>query len=235
MSYYRKLGIFVRIPESGTVKTRLVPPLADDDACALYEAFLRDLFCRLERLKKVAITVFVSGGDPSGLRDMAPERFVLVGQEGRDLGERMKNAFDSLLDAEGDMAVIIGSDSPDLPLAFIKRAFLKLKHKEIVLGPASDGGYYLIGLKRLVPRLFDGVDWGTGSVLEETLRIVHEQGMSGGLLPLWYDVDDVDSLALLRSMLLGRRIERRDRLRHTERVMNEILSTVETKHRKPRP
>ncbi|MDH3217415.1 MAG: TIGR04282 family arsenosugar biosynthesis glycosyltransferase [Candidatus Krumholzibacteria bacterium] len=223
MSSFRKLGIFVRIPEPGRVKTRLVPPLSAEGACDLYDAFLRDLFARVDKLKKVAVTVFYSGDTPDALRAFAPKRFRLEAQKGQGLGERLHNAFGHLLDSDRSMAVVIGSDSPDLPLTFIKRAFLKLKHKDIVLGPTSDGGYYLIGLKKLLPAVLENITWGTASVLEETLERVREHSLSCSLLPLWYDVDDVHSLALLRTMLLGRRIERSDRLWRTERIMEEIF------------
>lgn len=229
MSFFRHLGIFVRIPEPGLVKTRLVPPLSPEEASLLYRAFLRDLFARLEKLKKVSVTVFFSDGEPAPLRDIMPDRFHLVRQEGESLGERLRNGFRHLLADNGSMAVIIGSDSPDLPLAFIKRAFLKLKHKDIVLGPASDGGYYLIGLKSPLPELFENVSWGTPSVLEETLQQVRASSLSCALLPLWYDVDDVHSLALLRSMLLGRRIQKSGGLQHTERVLDNVFSRGRTK------
>jgi len=224
MSYFRKLGIFVKVPESGPVKTRLVPPLAEEDARHLYGAFLRDLFDRLDKLKKVDVTIFFTGGDdPSTLQAFAPDRFRFVPQGGRDLGQRLSNAFGQLLNNEGDAAVIIGSDSPDLPLTFVKRAYLKLKRKDVVLGPASDGGYYLVGMTRLRGELFSGPAWGSETVLAETLEIIQEHSLSCSILPLWYDVDDAHTLALLRSMLLGRQIERRDRLRHTERALEQIL------------
>ena len=225
MSYSRKLGIFARIPASGHVKTRLVPPLSEDDARLLYTAFVSDLFVRLEKLKKVDVTVFYTGGnDPAPLRAVAPDRFRFVAQEGSSLGERLEHSFARLLRDDDSLAAVIGSDSPDIPLTFVKRAFLKLKHKDVVLGPTSDGGYYLIGLKGRRPELFSGPVWSTGAVLEQTLEIVRDRRLSCSLLPLWYDVDDAHTLALLRGMLLGRQIERGDRLRHTERVMREIAS-----------
>jgi rSAM/selenodomain-associated transferase 1 len=194
-----------------------------ESARELYEAFVRDLFVRVEKLKKVQVTVFVGGGDPASLRALAPDRFRLVAQEGDGLGERMGNAFRHLIEGDGVTAVVIGSDSPDVPLVFVKRAFLKLKHRDVVLGPASDGGYYLIGLKQSHPELFQGPAWGTAHVLTETLEIARDHTLSCSLLPLWYDVDDIHGLGLLRAMLLGRRIERRDRLRHTERIIEQLF------------
>jgi rSAM/selenodomain-associated transferase 1 len=225
VSYFKKLGIFARVPEAGRVKTRLVPPLSPDEACRLYEAMLRDLFSRLSRLKKTQVTVFYAGDDPEPLRELLPAgttRVSLEAQRGDALGDRLHHAFEHLLESERDVAAIIGSDSPDLPIPYLKRAFLKLKHKDVVLGPASDGGYYLIGLRRPVPGLLDGISWGTEAAFEDTLRQVSDHGLSCSLLPLWYDVDDIHSLALLRSMMIGRRIEKSCRLPHTERFLDTL-------------
>ena len=222
MAYVKKLGIFVKTPVPGQVKTRLVPPLSEDQACDLYRAFLQDLFGRIAKVKKVAGTIFYSGDDPDTIREMAPPRYDVVAQEGESLGERLRNAFGVLLGGEDAVAVIIGSDSPDIPLSFLKRAFLKLKHKDIVIGPASDGGYYLIGLKNIVEPLFNGVTWSKDTVLRETLEKVHTENLACSLLPLWYDVDDVKSLALLQSMLLAKKIEKRDRLPFTERLLSKL-------------
>lgn len=222
MSYHRKLGLFVRVPAPGAVKTRLVPPLTEEEACRLYSAFLSDLMPRIARFKRADVVVFYTGGGPEPLRSIAPDHFQLVEQKGDTLGSRLAHAFDTLLADERDTAVVIGSDSPDLPLPFVKRAFQKLKHRDVVLGPASDGGYYLIGLKRRLPGLFDPVTWGTSKVLGETLGLVERLELQSALLPLWYDVDSRESLALLRSMMTGRRLERGGRLAHTERVLESL-------------
>ena len=120
------------------------------------------------------------------------------------------------------MAVIVGSDSPDLPIPFIKRAFLKLKHKDVVLGPCADGGYYLIGAKRTHAALFEDIRWGESSVLEETLKKIGSERLTLSMLPLWYDIDDVHTLSLLRAILLANRIEKSGRLLSTEKVMARI-------------
>ncbi|UCH85255.1 MAG: TIGR04282 family arsenosugar biosynthesis glycosyltransferase [Candidatus Latescibacterota bacterium] len=222
MPYYKKLGIFVRVPVAGEVKTRLVPPLSPQEACDLYHAFINDLFLRVTRLKKVAGTVFYAGGNPAMIEDFVPDRFTLVPQEGDTLGERLLNAFRVLLQDEGSWAAIIGSDSPDVPLTYVKRAYLKLKHRDIVLGPAFDGGYYLIAMKSIIPSLFRDIAWGGPTVLAETLGKIQTDGLECALLPLWYDVDDTHSLALLESVLLAKRLQKIDRLQHTERVLSAI-------------
>jgi rSAM/selenodomain-associated transferase 1 len=221
MPYPKRLGIFARIPHPGEVKTRLVPPLSDAEACDLYAAFLEDLFRRVAKLKKVSTTVFYTGGEPGVLRAIAPPRFAWVPQEGASLGKRLQNAFETLLRADG-YAVMIGSDSPDIPLAYIKRAFVRLKHRDVAIGPACDGGYYLIGMKALRPSLFEGISWSQPSVFEETLIATEREGLSIVTMPPWYDVDNVQALALLRTRVLAKRIQRGDRLISTEAVLARI-------------
>jgi len=224
MTYLRKLGIFVKIPTPGQVKTRLVPPLEPDQACELYTAFLMDLFARLTRLKKLSGTVFYAGGDPAALEELVPDRYALVAQEGEDLGERMAGAFEEMLAGEGSSAVLIGSDSPDIPLPFVKRAFQKLKNADVVLGPAFDGGYYLIGMKRPIRPVFEGIAWSEPTVMRDTLERIRAANLSLAMLPPWYDVDSADSLALLQTMLAAKRITRSDRLLHTEKVIDRLVS-----------
>jgi len=222
MAYQRHLGIFAKVPEAGRVKTRLVPPLSGEEACDLYRAFLSDLFARIGRLKKVRGTVFYAGDDPESLKGLIPRHYDLVPQRGDTLGDRLTGAFDDLLADEGRSAVIIGSDSPDLPIQYIKRAFLKLKHKDVVLGPAADGGYYLVGLKSPAPEIFQGVEWGGSVVLDQTLRLIEEKGVTLSTLPLWYDVDTPDALRLLRDLIRARRIERSGRLPATEEALSQL-------------
>ena len=224
MPYYKKLGVFVKVPVPGEVKTRLVPPLSPAEACALYRAFLEDLFVRISKLGKVSGTIFYSGANPALIEEMIPRRYRLVRQEGNTLGERLRNAFQLLLEDEGSFACIIGSDSPDIPLTYVKRAYLKLKHRDVVLGPAFDGGYYLIALKKLTPDIFQDIVWSEDTVLRDTLGRVQSGGLSCALLPLWYDVDDMKSLSLLESVMIGRKIERSDRLYNVERVLEKFRS-----------
>lgn len=207
MNYGKKLGIFCREPRPGEVKTRLTPPLSPVQACTLYEAFLRDLFGRLDKLKKIKPTVFYDGENPEKLKGLIPDRYRLTPQDGTDLGQRMLHAFEKMTGAENRAAVIIGSDSPDIPIQYIKRAFLKLKHKDVVLGPSFDGGYYLIGAKSPHAGLFEGVDWGTSGVFGQTVQRVRKLDLSLALLPMWYDVDTPDSVDLLRCMIKARRLE----------------------------
>jgi rSAM/selenodomain-associated transferase 1 len=223
MAYDKHLGVFVRVPEPGKVKTRLVPPLSGEDACRLYTAFVHDLFERLGRLRKIRGTVFYAGDELGSLSTIIPKSYAMVRQEGATLGDRLQAAFDDLLSGENRTAIVIGSDSPDIPIQYIKRAFLKLKHKDVVLGPASDGGYYLVGLKTPAPDIFDEVEWGGPLVFQQTLERVKSQNLTLSLLPLWYDVDTPGTLQLLADMIDARRVERSGRLMATEAVLSDLL------------
>jgi len=218
-----KLGVFVRNPVTGGVKTRLVPPLTAEAARSLYAAFLRDLFARLPQAK-VRPTIFYSGERSEDLTGLVPEPWPLVAQRGADLGARMAEAFAHLLTEPGSRAVLIGSDSPDLPISHLKRAFQKLKHRDVVLGPAVDGGYYLIGLRAGAPRLFEGIVWGSSSVFASTVERIRSEGLSLGLLPAWYDVDDAASLEFLRAMCAARSAAGGLRLPNTERALSSTGS-----------
>jgi len=188
-------------------------------ACTLYEAFLRDLFGRLDKLKKIRPTVFYDGETAEKLKGIVSDRYRLTQQVGADLGERMLHAFEKMTGDESRPTVIIGSDSPDIPIQYVKRAFIKLKHKDVVLGPSSDGGYYLIGARSPHAGLFESISWGESGVFGETVQRVRELDLSLALLPVWYDVDTPDSLELLRCMIKARRLQGSGLLPETETAL----------------
>ena len=213
-----KLGVFARVPVAGQVKTRMIPPLSPAAACELYRAFLADLFERLGQAK-VSPTIFVAGEPAGDLLPLLPRPWPLVPQAEGDLGARMAAAFRHLLAEPGSRAVLVGSDSPDLPIPYLKRAFQRLKHRDVVIGPAMDGGYYLIGLRAPTPALFEAVAWGSDHVLAQTIEIVAREKLSVSMLPPWYDVDDAKSLELLRALCAARRMGGGVRLPRTERLI----------------
>lgn len=223
MAYYKKLGVFLKVPGKERVKTRLVPPLSEKDTQELSLAFIQDLIDRLSKLKKVEVALFCHGGGLDSIRELSPPHFSVFPQTGETLGERMANAFESLLAEEDSFAVIIGSDSPDIPLKYIKRAFLKLKHRDVVIGPCTDGGYYLIGLKCPTGALFQDIHWGSDEVLGETFSRIEKMGLTLSVLPVWYDVDEFEDLKLMHALLFARRLEKSDRLHRTERVLERIF------------
>lgn len=107
-------------------------------------------------------------------------------------------------------------------MGYLKRAFQKLKHRDAVLGPAADGGYYLIGLRAPAPALFRDIEWGTARVFAQTVDAAVRDGATLSLLPPWYDVDDAESLAMLRALCVARRAAGGTRLPHTERALASL-------------
>ena len=210
-----RLGVFVRSPVAGEVKTRLKPVASADQARDLYLAFLADLFERLRESKHRPV-VFLAGERTPDLDSVLDPHWEVVAQVDGSLGDRLTAAFAHLLRVPGDRAVIIGSDSPDLPLPYLKRAFQALKHRDVVLGPAVDGGYYLIGLRQAAPALFRGVAWGTPTVFEQTLATIEREHLTLALAPPWYDVDDPASLRFFATLVRARRLAGAGRLRQCE-------------------
>jgi uncharacterized protein len=213
-----RLGVFVRSPVAGEVKTRLSPALDAAHARDLYAGFLADLAARL-RGSKYRPTFFLAGPRTPELEVLLDPTWPVVAQPDGTLRDRLTAAFGELLRTPGDRAVIIGSDSPDLPLPFLKRAFQLLKHREVVLGPAFDGGYYLVGLRRNAPAIFRDIHWGSSTVLEETLERIAREGLTLSLLPPWYDVDDPASLRFFATFNRARGMAGAERLPHSERAL----------------
>jgi rSAM/selenodomain-associated transferase 1 len=207
------MGIMAKVPRSGQVKTRLAPPLTSDQASALSACFLRDVAATIAaaaeahpgRIKGVA--VYLPEGEEHGLEGLLPGDFLLLLQRGEHLGERLFHAAVDLLAAGFASVCLVNSDSPTLPTSLLGEAAqaLQAPGDRVVLGPASDGGYYLIGLKRAHRRLFEEISWSTPSVLAQTLERARELSLEVRLLPEWYDVDDQQSLRLLRRELFGRK------------------------------
>jgi len=204
------MGIMAKVPRSGEVKTRLVPPLSHEQATRLSRCFIQDVGMAIavaarERPELHGLAVYAPEGAERDLAGLLPEGFGLVPQRGRDLGERLRHAAEDLLEAGFHSVCLVNSDSPTLPPALLVAAArtLEAPGDRLVLGPATDGGYYLIGLKRPHLRLFEGIAWSTPSVLRSTLERAREQSLEVHLLPEWYDVDDGESLRTLRRELLS--------------------------------
>ncbi len=196
-----------RLPSIGRVKTRLCPPLTRQDAFSLYRLFLVDLFTSLKELKDADIYGFYTeegllSAIPGVLKDVAP----LLPQKGSSLGDRILNVFSRLFLMGYRRIVTIGSDSPDIPLNHVEKAFKMLLRKDCAIGPAADGGYYLIGLKYPYKGLFLDIPWSTERVLECTLRRARYLSIDFALIDGWYDVDDLGGLKRL-SERGGRRLQ----------------------------
>jgi rSAM/selenodomain-associated transferase 1 len=128
---------------------------------------------------------------------LAGEQYTLVPQGEGDLGARLERFVGGCLAQGAGAVVVVGADSPTLPVAFVEQAFAALEQADVVLGPACDGGYYLLGCRGRLPPVFDGVAWGTARVLEQTIERLSDPGCRLSLLPPWYDVDTPDDWSLL--------------------------------------
>jgi len=196
----RRLLLFTKPARAGRVKTRLIGDLTPEQAADLHAAFVEDLLARLsgaacelhlawalEPGEAVPGAIYAGSAGLPGLR-----------QEGVDLGERLYSALSAAGEGAGAVAAL-GSDHPTLPVEIVERAFAAVEAgARVVLGPAEDGGYYLIAVAPPVPRrLFEGIDWSTPRVLDQTIGRLNETGRSLAVLPPWYDVDTPDDWCVL--------------------------------------
>lgn len=204
------LVIFAKAPRLGTVKTRLQTTLPAGRVRKLYIAFVRDTLEMGRRVRKVDCRVIAfTPHDGEGLLRKAigqdANGFEFVPQEGRDLGERLRNAFAHSFQQGARRTVIIGSDSPSLPARLVEEAFAALAQNDLVLGPSTDGGYYLIGFRLqgsgFTVRILDGIEWSTERVLEQTVAAARKAKLKTHLLTPWYDVDDAVTLRFLKTHL----------------------------------
>ncbi|NOZ23034.1 MAG: glycosyltransferase [Planctomycetes bacterium] len=192
------IGIFMKEPVPGRVKTRLLDRLGAEESARLYEAFLRDTVEKVSRIECHArCLAYWPEAARSCAEGLAPHGFLLHAQEGGDLGERLAAFFDWYFDHGIERVVVVGSDSPTLPGALIEQALEALYHAPAVVGPCYDGGYYLIGLSRSAPEVFHGIDWGSERVFAQTMKRLRSAGMTFRALDPWYDVDTAESLAFL--------------------------------------
>jgi rSAM/selenodomain-associated transferase 1 len=187
-------------PVPGRTKTRLCPPLAPETAAEFYRCLLLDTMALMQRLEGAAdlSLAYTPDGASDYFERLSPNGFRLVSQVGADLGARLANALGWHFALGYKRAVIMNSDGPTLPLPYLEQAFSGLRRADVTLGPGHDGGYYLIGMKRLHPELFEGIDWSTSRVVSQTLAICRRLGLAVHQLPEWYDVDVAADLARLR-------------------------------------
>jgi hypothetical protein len=198
------LIIFAKSPIPGKVKTRLTPHITPTKAAELYEAFISDTISTALKLKCERITVAYSPGyAEKTFQRLCGQSVNYLPQEGHNLGERMKNAFKHSFDKGFKRIVIIGTDSPTLPLSYIQEAFDVLKEVPVAIGPTFDGGYYLIGLSEQNETIFNDIEWSTSSVFSQTLARIKTANRQLSILPPWYDVDTPEGLEFLRSHLLS--------------------------------
>ena len=213
------LIVFAKWPEPGAVKTRLTTTLTPEDAARLYDAFLRDALIQYQALN-VDVRLYFNPPLASVPDDLRPEGVSVHEQQGPGLGARMKIAFVESF-AEGyQKLVIIGTDHPTLPTAFIEEAFAALDEpSSICIGPSDDGGYYLLGMNDFYPEVFHDMRYSHADVFEQTLERAARTAAHVTLLPPWYDVDTPETLRRLVIDLQDAAVE----ASHTRRAVGALL------------
>jgi uncharacterized protein len=202
------VAIMAKASVAGTVKTRLVPPLTYEQAAALNSCCLADVAANLTAAAAMAPIQGFAAYSPAGsevfFASLLPDGFGLLPPKEPTIGRSLFHAARDLLAAGYGSVCLVNADSPTLPTQVLVNAVCRLQQPgdRVVLGPAADGGYYLIGLKRFHRRLFEEIDWSTDRVYRQTIARAAEIGLAVAALREWYDVDDAEALAMLASELL---------------------------------
>lgn len=207
------IAFMAKASAPGRAKTRLVPPLTFEEAADLNTAFLQDvadnvLLASHRASQPVAIAGYAAYGPPGSegfFRTILPEPIGLLRAWLPNFGDCLLHTIRELLQRGHDSAVVLNADSPTLPTAFLVETAEALARPgdRAVLGPSTDGGYYLLGMKAAHRRLFEDIDWSTERVAEQTLERAREIDLEIHMLPAWYDVDDLDDLRRLYGEIRG--------------------------------
>ncbi len=198
-----KLLIFTRYPTPGKVKTRLIPALGAAGAAMLHKRLTEHVVTEARKLAErsdLTVEIVYADSEAEPMQNWLGEGLVYSKQADGDLGDRMGIAFERAFDLGARKVILIGSDLPDLSEDLLDRAFARLAQADVTLGPATDGGYYLIGLKEPFPDLFAGLQWSTSRVLELTLRKIAAKGKTYNLAPTLNDIDVPEDLRRFKEL-----------------------------------
>lgn len=203
--------VFAKNPVPHQVKTRLIPTLSPEQAATLYTAFLTDWCEALAKLSGVDLVIAYTPAEAeSDLRALIGDCALYIPQIGTDLGERLTSATQWAVEHGYTKILLVGSDSPTLPISYISQALTLLDTRNITIGPSTDGGYYLIGFSAAnvittVPFIFKEIAWSTADVFRQTVARIRSLKATVGLLPPWYDIDTAEDLAFLHAHLSAMR------------------------------
>ena len=192
----RRVLLFVRAPQRGQVKTRLATRLGADRTLALYRCFVEDIITTLKAGSLQTSVFYTPKGQGPQVQAWLGRHARCYPQIGSDLGQRMHAALTKTLCEPVRQAVLIGSDFPDLGIEVIQEAFAALQANDVVIGPAKDGGYYLIGFQKKAFNgdIFKGIKWGTSQVFQQTLAQIKQANLTYHTLPTWQDIDTYEDL-----------------------------------------
>ena len=204
--------VFAKNPVPNQVKTRLVPTLSPEQAATLYTAFLTDWCDTLVKLPDVGLIIAYTPAEARfDLQVLIGYDAIYIPQIGADLGERLAAVTQWAAEHGYTKILLVGSDSPTLPISYISKAFTLLDSRDIVVGPSTDGGYYLIGfsatnIAMTVPFVFEEIAWSTADVFQQTVAHIRSLKVTFGLLPPWYDIDTAEDLAFLHAHISAMRL-----------------------------
>ena len=217
--------LFVKNPSKTQVKSRLAAALGSEAALSLYECFVQDLLETINQGGWPLIIAFYPSDVEKEMQGWLGTSYRFIPQRGKDLGERMKNAFSDAFSQGFRSALLIGSDIPDLSNQLLREAFASLRTNDAVIGPSLDGGYYLIGFKydTFAPDVFEGIAWSTPEVFAQTERVLRKGGCRVHELLFWRDIDTYDDLKALFSRSAGTPFADSATMRHLRKVKGGVL------------
>ncbi len=197
-----------KVPRAGNVKTRLQPFLTPERATDFAACLMCDTIEKVKNLKNQLVIAYSPRNEREFFNRFSLSETLFVEQKGSDLGEKMFNTFAFAFGQNADSAVMIGTDSPTFPGEFIEEAFTYLETFDAVLGKTSDGGFYLIGLRRLRVEIFENVEWSSPRTFKQTKENIERAGLKLKEMPEWYDVDEPADLEKLREDFAQNEISR---------------------------
>jgi rSAM/selenodomain-associated transferase 1 len=215
-----------KAPREGEVKTRLLGALSPEEARRLYVAFLSDTFALMEDVmeerKELSLALcYTPEGEEEAFEEVEREGSLMIAQRGATLGERLTNCFADFFGLGFESVVVIGADSPTLPGEYLFDAFECFEtDDDVVIGPTEDGGYYLVGMRRLHHRIFEDIPWGGAFAMDATIERAREAGLNLVVLPEWRDVDTPEDFERLKREL----DENKDAAQFTRRFLKELAN-----------
>jgi len=225
------LVLMAKAPITGQVKTRLIGTLTAEEARELYAAFLSDTFAMMESVAESRedlrlILCYAPEGEEEAFNDVEREGSLMIAQRGDDLGQRLTNCFADVFELGFESVIVIGGDSPTMPEEMVEEAFDSLDSDDtVVVVPAEDAGYCLIGMRKLHPQVFQNIPWSTEDVMTATEERVKAAGLSFVAGPDWYDVDTPESLEQLKTELS----ETKGTARYTRRFLKDLAKTAKAR------
>ena len=230
------VALIAKPPVPRRVKTRFCPVLTPEAAAAIYRGFLIDTLALMSDLAGIARAIVVPPDtNEAALADLLPDDFWIRRQPVAGLTDALGGTLAEALARGYDRVVLLGSDTPSLPQRVLEQAIVALTHHDLVIGPATDGGYYLIGLKQAAPTLFEGMSWSTSTVFAHTIKRARRIGLGIACLSPWYDIDVVEDLRFLAAHLAADPTIRAPRTREALRAagigataalaLTEVMST----------